>query len=433
MSSNDPQRSSRHSKTIQLCLTIAVIVLSLWFAAVHIRNSSIWYDEAITLLTTSGHANLDWSLGQAQFKPSADLGKILVDLYQRDVHPPLYFWTLAIWRVALGPSLEVARSLSALFTIATLWLLYRYAISLGIKWPAVPAIVYALSAVGLRYAYNARPYAMASFLVVLTLNAAHKKSRFTGLFAAACVATHYFTALCVAPVLLFECINQWRLRRDWAYLTASSFVLACIPLLPLLRVHFAARPHQYPGFTTFPHEVWALAKGSMESGMPSTWLPHWGFALLIAACFAILGIYSSMKESKLVLPFSYVAFLTGFLLLALITNKSIVKMPTDYYLGLGCPFLVLLIAAGVAAYPRPSALLGALVLLGTLSPTSMTKFTDYRQMVKQIHQQCPNCPILVGAGYAGAIPACVLYESKTQRRSSTVHGRSADTYPCARE
>jgi hypothetical protein len=121
-----------------------------------------------------------------------------------------------------------------------------------------------------------------------------------------------------------------------------------------------------------------------------------------------------MKESKLVLPFSYVAFLTGFLLLALITNKSIVKMPTDYYLGLGCPFLVLLIAAGVAAYPRPSALLGALVLLGTLSPTSMTKFTDYRQMVKQIHQQCPNCPILVGAGYAGSIPACVLYESKTQ-------------------
>ena len=35
-------------------------------------------------------------------------------------------------------------------------------------------MVYALSAVGLRYAYNARSYAMATFLIVLTLLLARK-------------------------------------------------------------------------------------------------------------------------------------------------------------------------------------------------------------------------------------------------------------------
>ena len=63
-------------------------------AWVHLRNSSIWYDEAVTLLTTSGHAELEGSRGLSQFMPSANLGKILIDLYHRDVHPPLYFWTL---------------------------------------------------------------------------------------------------------------------------------------------------------------------------------------------------------------------------------------------------------------------------------------------------------------------------------------------------
>ena len=93
------------------------------------------------------------------------------------MHPPLYFWALAIWRLLLGSSLEVARIFSALFTLATLTLLYRYAVGLGLRWPCVPVVIYAVSAAGLRYAYNARPYAMASFLIVLTLYLAHRSRR----------------------------------------------------------------------------------------------------------------------------------------------------------------------------------------------------------------------------------------------------------------
>jgi Dolichyl-phosphate-mannose-protein mannosyltransferase len=392
-------------------IVFATMLAALAAAWIHIYVTSIWYDEAITLLTTSGHAKLNWDLGLGQFKPSANLAKIVVELYQQDVHPPLYFWTLAIWRVMFGESLEVARALSALFTLATLGLLYRLAIELRIKWPALPVVIYAVSAVGLRYAYNARPYAMASFLLVLTYFLSRKQSRWSGFCAAAAISTHYFAALCVLPILLFQCVKHWNNNRRWTWLTLFSFTLCSAPLIPLLRVHIGARPHQYPGFSSFLPEFWALCKGSIEGIMPGTWLPHWGFALCVAAGFVLVGCWQARKQGDWLLPSTYLAFSLGFLLLAIFTNKSIVQMPTDYYLGIASPFLALLIGMGVNGSPRSSVLLALLLFAGTVTPASITKSADYRFMLQQIRSDCPKCPVLVGFGYAGAIPACVLYES----------------------
>ena len=95
-------RALVNPRMLEYAIVLAAILISLVSATIHLRNSSIWYDEAITMLTTSGHAQLNWALGLAQFKPSANLAKIVSELYQQDVHPPLYFWTLALWRVAFG-------------------------------------------------------------------------------------------------------------------------------------------------------------------------------------------------------------------------------------------------------------------------------------------------------------------------------------------
>jgi Dolichyl-phosphate-mannose-protein mannosyltransferase len=398
--------------TLDTFFVLATCAGALLAACIHLHNSSIWYDEAITLLTTSGHGQFVPTLGMSQFQPTANLEKITSELYNEDVHPPLYFWTLAIWRTALGGSLEVARSLSALFTVGTLALLYQYARKLKLRWPWIPVAIYALSAVGLRYAYNARPYAMASFLIVLTLFLAQKRSKWTGISAAASIATHYFAALCVGPILIFECARAWRQKnRSWAILTAVTFILGCLPLLPLLRVQIGARPDQYPGFGRFTNELWSLLKGSMESVMPSTWLPHWGFALWVAAFFLVLGCWRARKTAA-ALPFTYLAFLGGFLLMAVITNKSIDKMPVDYYVGLAVPVMALLLGFAVNALPRASSLLALAILAGTVTTVSMTKSPDYRHMVQHIRSQCSECPILVVDGYVGAIPACVLYEDK---------------------
>ena len=405
-------RAALDAKSTGSWIVLATLLASAVAAWVHLHDSSIWYDEAITLLTTSGHAQLNWALGLAQFKPSANLPKIVSELYRQDVHPPLYFWTLAIWRVMFGQSLEVARALSAVFTLGTLCLLYRLAKDWGMTWAYVPVVIYAVSAVGVRYAYNARPYAMVSFLIMLTVFLAHKRSKWTGACAAACIATHYFAALCVAPILLAETIIQWKTSRRWALVTWITFACCCAPLIPLLSIHIRARPLQYTGFGAVHSELYAAWKGAMESIMPSTWLPGWTIALLIASGFALSGVWWLRKRKEWLLPFVCIAFLVGIFLLALATNKSIAKMPSDYYLGIAAPLLALLIGFGVNVFPKASPLLALAVIAGAATAQPMTHTVDYRTMAVQMRSECRACPILVGVGYVGAIPACVLYEAK---------------------
>jgi len=383
-------------------------------AWLHIRSASIWYDEVITLLTVSGHPVPDWSLGMQLFKPSGDLLKILSDLYHYDVHPPLYFWVLALWRLVFGASLEAARSLSAIFTLATLFLIYRYSVRAGMRWPSAPVVIYALSAAGIRYAYNARSYALACFLIVLTLLLAQRKSRWTSVAAAACVATHYFAALCVAPIVLIAALQAWKSDRRWSLWTAFSFAALCSPLTILVANHVGARPHQYPQFGVFRKELHALATAAARGVMPSSLLwRYWFLALILAQLLALIGGIYLLYRRQFVLPLTYLAFLGAFLLLAVVTHKSIMKMPNDYYVGVGAPLLALLLAYGIEAIPWSGPVLAAAIVVGTLTanPNPMFSVPDYRSHLAQIRTECPNCPIVAGYGWGGAVPACLLYES----------------------
>jgi hypothetical protein len=93
-------------------------------------------------------------------------------------------------------------------------------------------------------------------------------------------------------------------------------------------------------------------------------------------------------------------------------NKSFVQMPADYYLGIAAPILALLVGFGVNVLPKASPLLAAVLVVGTVTARPMTYSVDYRTMAQQMRSECRQCPILVGVGYVGAIPACVLYEAK---------------------
>ena len=395
---------------------ISIVISCAMVAAVmHLHTTSIWYDEALTLLTVSGHAKTDFAAGVDPFQPTANLAKITVDLYQQDVHPPLYFWTLALWRVAFGESLEGARTLSALFIAGVLLLLYRLARELGARQPWIPPAVFAVSGVGLQYAYNARPYAMAVFLIVSTFLLAQRQSRWTGICGAAAIATHYFAALCIVPLLAVYFWNEWKHHRQWVCVTVCSFATGVAPLLLLLRVHLTARPQQYPGFGPVHKEIYALLKGAMESSLPNSWLPGWGFALLTAAGITCAGIWWGWTRRKSTAPVAYLGFLLGFSLLAAATNKSIVKMPADYYLGLGAPVLAMLVGFGLQTLPRVSALLFLLIAAGVVTASPIVNSTNYRAIAGRINAECADCTVVVGNGYAGAVPACILYETKRRR------------------
>ena len=125
-----------------------------------------------------------------------------------------------------------------------------------------------------------------------------------------------------------------------------------------------------------------------------------------------VGRVVGIQQKEFLLPLSYVAFLCGFLLLATTTDKSLTKMPIEYYLGVGTPFLALLIGFGASAFPRTIPLLAALLLAGAFTATPITHTTDYRKMPAEMRSKCNDCPMVIGVGYLGRFPACVLYEAK---------------------
>lgn len=404
--------SCRTFKTIAVIAVAVTMAGSALFAGHHIRTTSIWYDEAITLLTVAGHAVPDWSLGSRQFEGFADFAQILTDLYRVDVHPPLYFWTVAIWRVLAGSSIESIRFLSALFIVASIWLLYRVATMFPMKWPAVPALIYAFSGAAVGYGYTARSYAMAEFLIVLTMYCAQRKSAWTGVVAASCIAAHYFSALCIVPILLFYCYMRWTTDRRWSILTACSFGVLTAILLPLLLVHLRARPDQYAGTASLVVELRAVLIGSFLTGFPCSSVVLVRYAtLLTGTAYVLVGTISSVRHRATVVALTLVAFISGFFFLSLVTHKPIANMPVSYYFGFIAPFLALLIGFGVDAIPQIAPLLAGLLIISIATAVPIIPLVNYRNVIAEIRPHCEDCIVVVGAGYGRGVPGSVVYEA----------------------
>jgi uncharacterized membrane protein len=165
----------RHG-SILFALLIAGLLLT---AVAWLRGAE--YDEQYTLFLTGSVTRPAWPSGvitageiRALQAPQASIATIAHNLRATDVHPPLYFWTVAAWRRLAGNSLFEARLASVLFGIITLSLVATIARSAGI--PATPAVLLTVGCYGFAYTGAiARGFAMAQMLslagVALLINA----------------------------------------------------------------------------------------------------------------------------------------------------------------------------------------------------------------------------------------------------------------------
>ena len=113
-------RRCRRAELILLPLAGLLLVLAAW-----LRGPE--YDEAYSIFLTAGHARPPWPQGvftagsvRWLYAPHGSLAQIAHDLRQGDVHPPLYFWLLELWRRVAGAGWFTARLLSVGFTLAGL-------------------------------------------------------------------------------------------------------------------------------------------------------------------------------------------------------------------------------------------------------------------------------------------------------------------------
>ncbi len=133
-----------------------MIIFVLIFAAT-IRfisiNQSLWLDEATSALTTR--------------MPLTDFfGKFMPG----DFHPPLYYLVLRIWSTLFGTSEVALRSLSLVFGIVTIYIVYLIGKELVSKQTGIVAsVLLAISGLHVYYSQEARMYSMSTLLVALAV------------------------------------------------------------------------------------------------------------------------------------------------------------------------------------------------------------------------------------------------------------------------
>ena len=152
-------------------------ILATLLAAAVVLTAAAWlrgaeYDEQYTLFLTGAVARPIWPdhafpAGEVRAMQAghAGFGAIARDLRASDVHPPLYFWTVAAWRRLVGDGLFAARLFSVLCGVGALGLVAVIARRVGAS--AVMALLLTLGCYGFVYInVVARGFALAQLLLL---------------------------------------------------------------------------------------------------------------------------------------------------------------------------------------------------------------------------------------------------------------------------
>ncbi len=330
---------------------------ALLFAVAALRGPE--YDEAYSLFLTAGHARPAWPQGgftsgavRWLYDGGAGFGQVAHDLRAGDVHPPLYFWALDVWRQVFGPSWFAARALSVLFTLGTLILLARLAAVLDV--PVLPALGLTLLSYGFAYTgVVARGFALAQLCnvagVLLLVRARGWRGALAGGVALGAASfTNYLAIFTAGAALLWLCRARWRL--------VPAALAGLVPFLPLDAWFFLAQRGSRAGqFVAFDasHALALLAKDS--GGAIFGGLPLYAGALAMPVTLALLALFAAglvcvvrRRHASATLCASLaLATPAGLLALGLVFHNTPIEIR---YVAFAIPWVALLFAA---ALPRP--------------------------------------------------------------------------------
>lgn len=320
------------------------------------------YDEAYSVFLTAGHARPAWPAGiftagsvRHFYTGHAGFAQIAHDLRAGDVHPPLYFWALDIWRQLAGPGWFAARLLSVLFTLAGLALLARLALAAEV--PACPALLITLLSYGFAYTgIVARGFALAQTcnlagMLLLYLAARNRRQSLAlagGLaFGAACF-TNYLTLFTALAALAWLTLARPRLL--------AAALAGFLPFMPACAWFFLAQRHSRTGqFAAFTpaHALSLLTKDSAATlfgGLPLYAGRFYAPVTLALAVLFLACLLFTLRRRHASAPlFAALALATpcGLFALGLIFGNTPIEIR---YLAFSLPYLALLLAP---ALPRP--------------------------------------------------------------------------------
>ncbi len=396
---------------IAVGVVVAALVVARFVAA-----SPLWLDEALSVNIAS--------------LPLGDLP----DALRQDGHPPLYYALLHVWMDVVGTSDTAIRALSGLLSVAALPLAY-----VAGRRRAGPAgglgvlLVTAVLPWGLRYATEARMYAL-EFLLVLAawlladdLLRRPSRLRWAGLAAltAAALLTHYWTLyLGMAAVgILAGAVLRGHLDRRAAVRVGSALAVGAVGFVPWLGVFLYQAGHTGTPWATATRPTVAfveLLRGIGGVGVDEGLLV--GVVVVLLAAVGLLAHPTGAEELRVdlrtvggVRPEVLVAagtFVLG-VGIGLVTSSVFVARYAAAFL----PMLVIAAGVGLARLPGPWTRRAAAVALVGLAavPVAINGTEDRTQGAE-----------LASAIDAGASPDDVVAVCPDQLGPATLRSLSAD-------
>ncbi len=259
-------------------------------------HRSFEYDEAYTFLLTAGVPRPTWPTApflagemRGLFQARASLPAIAAALRATDVHPPLYFWAIDIWRRALGGELLVARLFSVVCALAALLAVDRLARQARI--PAATAVLLTLGCYGFTYTGAvAREFALAQALSLWGAVGAYSARRhaspryaaLAGLLLGAATATNYLIVFVAVAGLGWLLLRKNPASSISCLTAALAGFAAFLPLdLWFFAAQHASRTGQFPPFA-WGSSVIRLAQcyaGALLGATPYYFRPSMNYAL----------------------------------------------------------------------------------------------------------------------------------------------------------
>ena len=337
------------------------------------------YDEGYTLLLAAGTPRPAWPGGvftageaRAAFAGHAGLGDIALALRATDVHPPLYFWTVAGWRWLAWPGLFGVRLLSVLYSVLALALVG--AIARLARVPLAGAILLTVGCYGFAYTGAiARDLALAQalslagvWLALQTVSAASRRGDAVartpwllalgaGLCLGAATLSNYLAAFVAGAVLL------WLLHRPRAWLAATTGFALFLPAdFWFFLAQRNSRPGQFPAFSLLGSlpRLAQYAAANLFGGLPLYVPAHArtavacglaGLAVLLVGLVVLRWRRIGAPSPRGLLTLAVLAPPVGLLVLGLVFNATPIELR---YLALATPFAGLLLAGALGSLPR---------------------------------------------------------------------------------
>ena len=363
---------------------LILTILSVAFALrlYHLDFQSIWWDE-----------------GHSIFVAQQPIPQIPT-LPAMDVHPPAYFALLHLWLAVAGQSEFALRYLSVIFSLLTVALLWRFAVSITHRLslssplaPAYTALLAALSPLYVAYAQEVRSYATITFLALLSTYmlwrllfisppAVNRQQSAVGLYiiaTAASLYTHYFTIF----LLLFQNLawlawvvrgklpvvsNQTKTTGRLKLWAASQIAIGLLFIpqlwLALRQVTSYTNPNLTPPtLATFIGHTWQAYTIGLTIAPTQA---HWGMGtLLIIMIASWIYFFTSNHNSQFTVHYSQFItpalragasvhtflFLAAWFLIPLLAYFLVLQRQPSFeprYLILVTPGLLLLLGLGVS-------------------------------------------------------------------------------------